>query len=312
VGDRPGEAVTGPRYCLLDFDDTLAVGPMTWGIEQFLPDLMARHGLTADADRLDAALLRAQESAAARFDESRILDDFLTDLGWPEPLRAELAAAARADFAFTLFPDTVPFLTSLRDRGIRIFVVSNNNRCPRIAGELGIADYIEAFFTPRMDPAYRPKPDRSLFDAVRAAVTDLGPENTVMVGDDPWSDGAFAAAVGLPCWIVDRRDRYGSLALAPHIVRVASLAQVLVAAPRAADRTPVAESPSGDGTSVTQSPSGDGTSVTQSPSGDDISVTQSPSGHTSVVAQRSATEAPVGPGRVEPGDPPAPRPDKVR
>jgi FMN phosphatase YigB (HAD superfamily) len=223
-----------PRYCLLDFDDTLAVGPMTWGIEQFLPDLMARHGLTADPATLDAALLRAQESAAARFDESRILDDFLTDLGWPEPLRVELAAAARAEFAFTLFSDTVPFLQNLNDRGIRIFVVSNNNRSPRIAAELGIADYIAAFFTPRMDPTYRPKPDRSLFDAVRAAVAEIGPENTVMVGDDPWSDGAFAAAVGLPCWLVDRRDRFASLALAPHIVRVTSLDQVLATQPRPA------------------------------------------------------------------------------
>ncbi len=219
--------VEPPQYCLVDFDDTLAVGPMTWGVEQFLPDLMARHGLTAGPGRLDAALLRAQESAAARFDESRLLDDFLTDLSWPEPLRAELAAAARAEFAFTLFPDTVPFLGGLLERQISIIVISNNNRCPRIAAELGIADYIDAFFTPRMDPAYRPKPDRSLFDAARVAVADLGPDTAVMVGDDPWSDGAFAAAVGLPCWIVDRRRRYDTLALPSHVVRVPSLEHVL-------------------------------------------------------------------------------------
>jgi FMN phosphatase YigB (HAD superfamily) len=217
-----------PRYCLVDFDDTLAVGPMTWGIEQFLPDLMSRHGLTAEPQRLDAALLRAQESAAARYDESRLLDDFLSDLGWPEPLRVELAEAARAEFEFTLFSDTVPFLRGLQDRGIKTFIVSNNNRCPRIAAELGIADYIEAFFTPRMDPAYRPKPDRSLFDAARIAVAEIGPETAVMVGDDPWSDGAFAAAVGLPCWIVDRRRRFDTLALPFHVVRVPSLAHVLV------------------------------------------------------------------------------------
>lgn len=248
-----------PTYCLLDFDDTLAVGPMTWGVEQFLPDLMARHGLTVDPDRLDAALLRAQQSAAARFDESRILVDFLTDLGWPDALQAELAAAARADFAFTLYPDTVSFLTGLRDRGIRIFVVSNNNRSPRIATELGIADYIEAFFTPRMDPTWRPKPDRSLYDAVRARVPEIGPENTVMVGDDPWSDGAFAAAADLSCWIVDRRGRYGSLALAPHIVRVPSLAQVLAAPSPAGDGAPVTQTPAGDPTPAAGSPAGDGT-----------------------------------------------------
>lgn len=224
--ERPGAQT--PRYCLVDFDDTLAVGPITWGIEQFLPALMARHGLAADPGRLDAALLRAQESAAARYDESRLLDDFLTDLGWPDALRAELAAAANTEFAFTLFPDTLPFLRRLRDRGTRIFVISNNNRCPRIAADLGIADYVEAFFTPRMDPKYRPKPDRSLFDAARVAVAEMGPDTAVMVGDDPWSDGAFATVVGLPCWIVDRRRRFDRLALPFPVVRVPSLAHVLV------------------------------------------------------------------------------------
>jgi FMN phosphatase YigB (HAD superfamily) len=216
-----------PRYCLVDFDDTLAVGPLTWGMEQFLPDLMARRQLTADPARLDAALLRAQESAAARFDESRLLDDFLTDLAWPAAVRAELAAAARAEFAFTLFPDTLRFLRRLRYRGIRVFIISNNNRCARIAGELGIARYIEAYFTPRMAPGYRPKPDRSLFDAARRAVAQIGPGTAVMVGDDPWSDAAFAEMVGLRCWIVDRRRRYGSLALPSHVTRVSSLANVL-------------------------------------------------------------------------------------
>lgn len=226
--DLPEAESSSPRFCLVDFDDTLAIGPMTWGVEQFLPSLMARHDLTAHPDRLNAALLRAQRTAAQRLDEDRMLDDFLTDLGWPDVLRAELAAAARAEFAFALFPDTVPFLRGLRERDIRIFVVSNNNRCPRIAAELGIGEYIEGFFTPRMDPAYRPKPHRSMFDAVRAVVAEIGPKTAAMVGDDPWSDGAFAGQVGLRCWIVDRPRRYDSLVLPAHVVRVPGLEQVLV------------------------------------------------------------------------------------
>jgi FMN phosphatase YigB (HAD superfamily) len=108
-------------------------------------------------------------------------------------------------------------------------VISNNNRCPRIAAELGIAEYIEAFFTPRMHPGYRPKPDRSLFDAARLSATDIGPATAVMVGDDPWSDGALAGLVGLQCWLVDRRSRYDALALPSHVIRVPSLQHVLAA-----------------------------------------------------------------------------------
>jgi FMN phosphatase YigB (HAD superfamily) len=216
-----------PHICLVDFDDTLAVGPTTWGIEQFLPALMARHGLTVEPQRLEIALLRAQAAAATRFDEAGLLDDFLSELGWPESLRDELAAGMRAEFAFALFPDTLPFLEGLRQRRVRVFVVSNNNRSPRIATELGIAGYIEGFFIPAMNPAYQPKPHRSMFDAARSVVVELGPTTTVMVGDDPWSDGAFAAAAGLPCWIVDRSRRYDRVAMPSHVARVQTLTQTL-------------------------------------------------------------------------------------
>jgi len=212
---------------LLDFDDTLAVGPITWGIERFLPEVMARHGLKPDQERLDAALLTALEMSAAAFDDSQVLSSFLAQMDWPAELSADLEVGFRFEFAFTLFDDTLPFLRHLRDRGVRAFVVSNNDRSPELAAQLGIAEYVAGFVTPSMQEALRPKPDPSMFDAVRTHLPDVSPANTVLIGDDPWSDAAFAAACGLPCLLVDRARRYRTLTLAGHVTFVDSLAAVL-------------------------------------------------------------------------------------
>jgi FMN phosphatase YigB (HAD superfamily) len=199
------------RTVLVDFDDTLAVGPVTWGIETFLPEVMARHGLAPDRARLDAALIAAQELAAEKFDDDQVLTGFLAEMDWPEELYADLAVGFGFEFAFSLFDETLPFLRWLRERGVRAFVVSNNNRSPRLAEELGIADHLAGFITPSMDESLRPKPDPSMFNAVLAQLPDLDPETTVMIGDDPWSDAGFAAACGLPCLLVDRTRRYRGL-----------------------------------------------------------------------------------------------------
>jgi FMN phosphatase YigB (HAD superfamily) len=212
---------------LVDFDDTLAVGPLTWGIEQFLPEVMARHGLTPDPAQLDAALIAAQEMAAANYDDDQVLAGFMAGMDWPQELWADLAVGMRAEFAFSLFDDTLPFLQHLRVRGVRAFVVSNNDRSPQLAAELGIADHLAGFITPTMQESLRPKPDPSMFDAIRAQLPDLDPANTVLIGDDPWSDAAFAAACGLPCLLVDRARRYRKLTLPGRITFVDSLAALM-------------------------------------------------------------------------------------
>lgn len=219
--------LAGVRTVLVDFDDTLAVGPVTWGIEQFLPEVMARHGLVPDRARLDAALLAAQEMAAAQLDDDQILAHFLAGMDWPQELWADLAAGMRAEFAFSLFDDTLPFLQRLRERGIRAFVVSNNDRSPQLAADLGIAEHLAGFVTPAMQEGLRPKPHPSMFEAVLARLPDLDPATTVLVGDDPWSDAAFAAACDLPCLLLDRNRRYRELTLAGRVTLIDSLTALL-------------------------------------------------------------------------------------
>jgi FMN phosphatase YigB (HAD superfamily) len=221
---------------LLDFDDTLAVGPLTWGIETFLPEVMARHGLTPDRARLDAALLAAQEMSATTYDDSEVLASFLAGMDWPQDLWADLEVGMRFEFTFSLFDDTLPFLQQLRERGVRAFVVSNNDRSPALAAELGIAEHVAGFITPSMQESLRPKPHPSMFDALRERLPDLDPATTVLIGDDPWSDAAFADACDLPCLLVDRARRYRGLTLAGRITFVDSLAAVMMTLGPGADQ----------------------------------------------------------------------------
>ncbi|MBX6751682.1 MAG: HAD family hydrolase [Micromonosporaceae bacterium] len=216
--------LTGVHTALLDFDDTLVIGPVTWGIEQFLPEVMARHGLNPDRARLDAALLAALEMSAAQYDDDQVLAHFLAGMDWPEELWADLAVGMQGKFSFALFEDTLPFLQHLRKQGVRAFVVSNNDRSPELAAQLGIDEYLSGFITPAMQESLRPKPHPSMFDAVRAQLPDLDPATTVLIGDDPWSDGAFAAACGLPCLLVDRGRRFRTLTLPGRVTFVDSLA----------------------------------------------------------------------------------------
>jgi FMN phosphatase YigB (HAD superfamily) len=145
-------------------------------------------------------------------------------MGWPETLRADLEVGLQAEFKFSLFRDTVPFLKLLRKRGVRAFVVSNNDRSPQLAAKLHIAKHLGGFLTPAMQESLRPKPDLSMFEALRAQLPDLDPAKTLLIGDDPWADAPFAAACGIRCLLVDRARRYRGLTLPGHVMFVDSLA----------------------------------------------------------------------------------------
>jgi FMN phosphatase YigB (HAD superfamily) len=104
--------------------------------------------------------------------------------------------------------DTLDFLAWLSGLQDRVFILSNNDGAQKIAGMLGIAPYIEGYFTPGLCGVRQGKPHRALWDYV-VSRHNIG--SAVMVGDDPWSDGAFADVCGVPCFIVDRLDRFGDL-----------------------------------------------------------------------------------------------------
>jgi FMN phosphatase YigB (HAD superfamily) len=203
--------MTSPHYWLLDFDDTLASGPVTWGLVHAFPKLIRDHALPVDDGIFRQAILRAQERSNTEFDPRPILHDLFLDLGWPAALEEPLLNDVAQNYRPELFPDAAPFLDRLRVEGCAVLVVSNNSRSAQLVSQLGLQSVIDRVFTPRFCPGTLPKPHRSLWDHLCTQFDDLTPDNAVMVGDDPWSDGAFAENAGVPCWIVDRGNRYSAL-----------------------------------------------------------------------------------------------------
>jgi len=96
-------------------------------------------------------------------------------------------------------PDAAPTLTALRERGLRIGLLSNTH-WPRAFHEHflqrdGLADLIDArLYTSEM-PYQKPHPDA--FAAALAAVGVDDPARAVFVGDRPFDDMSGAQAVGM-------------------------------------------------------------------------------------------------------------------
>jgi len=97
------------------------------------------------------------------------------------------------------YPDTERILRSLRSRGVRVGIVSNHayDLRPFFAAK-GLADLIDAYaFSYEVGVS---KPARGIFDAACRMLGTSAAE-TLMVGDDPVSDGG-AGAAGLAVYIL--------------------------------------------------------------------------------------------------------------
>lgn len=97
-----------------------------------------------------------------------------------------------------LYPDVPPVLHGLRERGVRIGMVSNIGFDLRpMAAALGIAGLVDAYALSYEVGACKPAPE-----IFRAALDDLGvaPRDALMVGDTPADAGA--SALGCRCLIL--------------------------------------------------------------------------------------------------------------
>ena len=195
-------------YWLLDFDDTLALGPNTWAFQEVLPNLIRENNLPFDKALFDKVTLQAQQQANEDVSEEELLNNLFKTLGWRDELKSELIHRIYNGYQPHLFDDTVPFLEYLRERGDKAYLITNNNYAPQLAENLGIANYFEAMITPKQF-GVQAKPHRDMWDVLQAEYALEG--DIIMVGDDPWADGTFAQRVNIPCWILDRLSRYTSL-----------------------------------------------------------------------------------------------------
>jgi FMN phosphatase YigB (HAD superfamily) len=195
---------------LVDFDETLAVGSLTWVLGYF-PKFVHMHQLDADNARLQQVMLVLQERGRQTPDSMSLLKSLFEMMEWPSALQNQLLADLRSQFQPTLFDDALPFLERLHSYNRRVYIISNNKRTPEHVNLLGIGQYVTEVLTPHSCPDTQPKPHPSLWNYLVMRQAEIDPGTTAIIGDDPWSDGGFAESCGLPCWIVDRQKRFSEM-----------------------------------------------------------------------------------------------------
>ena len=105
-----------------------------------------------------------------------------------------------------LFEDTIPTLTELKRRGVRIGLVSNLWAFPveRIFNEMGLGQYFEHLIFSFEVGAH--KPEDAIF-AHAAKQFGVAPASCVMIGDNPIADTAGARAAGMDAILLNRSGR---------------------------------------------------------------------------------------------------------
>jgi putative hydrolase of the HAD superfamily len=134
---------------------------------------------------------------------------------------AELFAYFASPNAWTLYPDVLETLTTLKKRGMILDVISNfDSRLVHILNGLGAGSLFENIFvSSRVGYA---KPDARIFHAALNR-HDLKPQNALHVGDSESNDFNGANRAGLKGILVDRRN--GSHSSEP--ARIASLSAIV-------------------------------------------------------------------------------------
>lgn len=215
--------MNGITNWFIDFDDTLATGPTTWGLEYALPKLIRENNLPFDQAQYYADVLIAQERSNREADLQPILDDLFDSQRWPRELQSSLLEDMRHNYRPSLFPDAVEFLEALQRQKKRVFLLSNNPIAPDLARAFGLNDFLAGYFTPKLCPGCLPKPDTSMWTYITAANDGILAANSAVIGDDPWSDAAFAQQCGVPYWLLDRKARFNDVPGLPRERLVTSL-----------------------------------------------------------------------------------------
>ena len=103
---------------------------------------------------------------------------------------------------FGPYPDAVPALRELRDRGLRLICVSNWDISLReVLERCGLMEHLDGAVSSA--EAAAPKPDPALLVA-GCELAGCEPGEAVMVGDTPEEDSAAAQAAGMRSLLIDR------------------------------------------------------------------------------------------------------------
>ncbi|HEX9787390.1 MAG TPA: HAD-IA family hydrolase [Candidatus Binatia bacterium] len=133
----------------------------------------------------------------------------------------ELFAYFARPESWELYPEAIETLRALRERGLKLAVVSNfDSRLCNILEGLGAASWFDGIFI--SSAVGYAKPDRRIFDFVIKS-RQLVATSVLHVGDSVANDIGGAANAGMKALLVDRRGAHE----ADTIPRVASLNEII-------------------------------------------------------------------------------------
>jgi putative hydrolase of the HAD superfamily len=201
------------RAIVFDVDFTLARPGPDLGPEGY-ERLGARYGLTLDPSRYDdarrAALVDLKRPPELDHDEEiwiRFTQRIIEGMGGAGDTYAaacEMEGAWAHAHHFELYEDAIPTLDALRDRGLKLGLLSNSARdLDEFVGHHGLT--VDAVLTSRAHG--KTKPHEAIFRRM-LELLDVAVDEAVMVGDTVEDDVEGALAVGMVAVLVDREGRY--------------------------------------------------------------------------------------------------------
>jgi putative hydrolase of the HAD superfamily len=127
-----------------------------------------------------------------------------------EKLGVEITADELVDaIRFDAYPDAVPALRELRDRGLRLVAVSNwDYALPRVLDRCGLDGLLDGAVTSAGAGAR--KPDPAIFEPA-LALAGCGPDEALHVGDTAEEDVGGARAAGIRPLLLDRDGNGGDI-----------------------------------------------------------------------------------------------------
>jgi putative hydrolase of the HAD superfamily len=118
----------------------------------------------------------------------------------------ELVAAIR----FSAYPDAIPALSGLRERGLRLVAVSNwDCSLPRVLEGCGLREVLDGTITSA--EAGSRKPDPAIFERA-LELAGCEPGEALHVGDTAEEDVVGAKAAGIRSLLIDREGSDGDIA----------------------------------------------------------------------------------------------------
>jgi HAD superfamily hydrolase (TIGR01662 family) len=201
------------RAVVFDVDFTLAKPGPDLGPEGY-ERLGARYGLELDPGRYDdarrAAFADLKRHPELDHDEEiwilftqRIIEG-MGGTGDTYAAACEMEGAWVHAHHFELYDDALPTLAALRDRGLKLGLLSNSARdLDEFVGHHGLP--VDAVLTSRAHG--KTKPHETIFRRM-LELLDVAAGEAVMVGDTIEDDVEGATAVGMRAVLVDREGRY--------------------------------------------------------------------------------------------------------